>query len=317
MALRNRICSIGASFFSRAQGSRALGPILDQQVLKPIDEQSAALISSKYGPSTAHLLHTCSCSCHHCQSTAISPTVVGGMLSTVRSESCRLQTPYNFIPARLASSDASTSNEKDKATEGRPGAASDAKPEGDSAAADAETPSVDEMLAQLKDKESAAEKLAGQVEQLTDSLKRSLAEMENVRMRAQREVDSAKKFASQPLVKSLLDVPDNLERAAASVPAEALREESTMDTAKLRSLLKGLLEGMQATEKIMLGILNKHGVEQYNPINEKFDPNLHNALFEVADPTKEVGTIAVVTKRGYKLHDRVIRPAEVGVVRSS
>jgi molecular chaperone GrpE len=73
---------------------------------------------------------------------------------------------------------------------------------------------------------------------------------------------------------------------------------------------------VQATEKILLQVLKKQGVEQFNPEGDKFDPNLHNALFEVPDGTKEAGVVAVVTKRGYRLHERVIRPAEVGVTRA-
>jgi molecular chaperone GrpE len=155
------------------------------------------------------------------------------------------------------------------------------------------------------------------VADLTDKLKRSLAEMENVRARSTREVENAKKFASQGFVKDLLDVPDNLERAAASVPETALSAEGgEMDVEKLRVLLRGLLEGVRATERIMLQVLRKQGVEQFNPLGDKFDPNLHNALFEVPDGSNEAGIVAVTTKRGYRLHERVIRPAEVGVTRA-
>ncbi|GLC54380.1 Mitochondrial matrix cochaperone [Pleodorina starrii] len=191
--------------------------------------------------------------------------------------------------------------------------------EGDVGAADTSAgtePSPQELIAQMKVKEEQAAKLTQQVESLTDSLKRTLADMENLRARTAREVDVSKKFAIQGFVKALLDVPDNLERAAGVVPPEALKEDGGLPVEKLRSLLSGLLEGVRATESIMMKVLKQHGVERYDPTGQAFDPNLHNALFDVPDPSKENNTIAIVTKKGYKLNDRVVRPAEVGVVRN-
>ncbi|PNH01718.1 GrpE, mitochondrial [Tetrabaena socialis] len=177
-------------------------------------------------------------------------------------------------------------------------------------------PSAHELIAQLKVKEEHATKLTTQVETLTDSLKRTLADMENLRMRTAREVDVSKKFAIQGFVKALLDVPDNLERAAGVVPPEALQEEGGVTPEKMRNLLSGLLEGVRATESILMKVLKQNGVERYDPAGQPFDPNLHNALFDVPDPSKDNNIIAMVTKKGYKLNDRVIRPAEVGVVRN-
>ncbi|GIL90607.1 hypothetical protein Vretifemale_18393 [Volvox reticuliferus] len=176
--------------------------------------------------------------------------------------------------------------------------------------------STQELIIAMKAKEEHAAKLTQQVESLTDSLKRTLADMENLRARTAREVDVSKKFAIQGFVKALLDVPDNLERAASVVPAEALKEESGVPTEKLRTLLSGLLEGVRATESILHKVLKQHGVERYDPTGQTFDPNLHNALFDVPDSSKENNTIGIVTKKGYKLNDRVIRPAEVGIVRN-
>ncbi|GIL46580.1 hypothetical protein Vafri_3551 [Volvox africanus] len=176
--------------------------------------------------------------------------------------------------------------------------------------------STQELIMQMKAKEERASKLAQQVESLTDSLKRTLADMENLRTRTAREVDVSKKFAIQGFVKALLDVPDNLERAASVVPPDALKEENGYTSEKLRVLLSGLLEGVRATESILHKVLKQHGVERYDPIGQTFDPNLHNALFDVPDSSKENNTIGIVTKKGYKLNDRVVRPAEVGVVRN-
>jgi len=100
------------------------------------------------------------------------------------------------------------------------------------------------------------------------------------------------------------------------VPGAALSNEGEIDREQAVKLLKALHEGVQATEKILLQVLKQAGVEQYNPVNEKFDPNYHMAMFEVPDPTKEPGMIAMVHKRGYLMHDRVLRAAEVGVVKA-
>lgn len=183
---------------------------------------------------------------------------------------------------------------------------------------EAPSPTAEEYEALVKQiKEAAVKevKLSDQVKDLTDRLMRSLAEMENVRTRSAREVDNAKRFGPQAMIKDLLDVPDNLERAAASVPQAVIDGGEAADADKLKALLRGLLEGVRATEKILMQVLRKQGVERFDPMGEKFDPNLHSALFEVPDGTKEAGTVAVVTKKGYRLHERVIRPADVGVTR--
>ncbi|MEW5306206.1 MAG: hypothetical protein WDW36_008689 [Sanguina aurantia] len=174
----------------------------------------------------------------------------------------------------------------------------------------------DEHLAsQLLAQEAATKQLTKQVEQLTHALKSSLADMENLRMRTSRDVDNAKKFAIQGFVKDLFDVSDNLERAATVVPPGTLaKEESAASPEQLRAMLRGLVEGVNATEQIMTQVFKKNNVVQYNPVDEQFDPNFHMALFKVPDASKTPGTIAVVTKRGYSLAGRVIRPAEVGVV---
>lgn len=87
------------------------------------------------------------------------------------------------------------------------------------------------------------------------------------------------------------------------------------DTGKL---LQSLLEGMLLTERLLVKTFSKHGVVKFEPVGEPFDPNAHMALFNLppSEVAKEPGTVAVVTKAGYKLHERVIRPAEVGVVQA-
>ncbi|CAA3032487.1 grpE homolog 2, mitochondrial-like isoform X1 [Olea europaea subsp. europaea] len=150
-------------------------------------------------------------------------------------------------------------------------------------------------------------------EQMKDKVLRTLAEMENVKDRTKREADNAKKFAIQNFSKSLLDVADNLGRASAAAKESFLKIETSNDDAGAVSQLKTLLEGVEMTEKQLIEIFKKFGVEKYDAMNEEFDPNRHNAVFQVPDASKPANHVAVVLKAGYILHDRVIRPAEVGV----
>lgn len=123
-----------------------------------------------------------------------------------------------------------------------------------------------------------------------------------------REISDAKQYGIQNFVKDLLEVADVLSKATESVPKEALSSNSH---------LKSLFEGLQMTEAQLQSVFRRYGVTQINPIGEKFNPNHHEALFEQEDSSKEPGTIGTVTKIGYKLHDRIVRPAMVGVIKIS
>ncbi|GBF88541.1 grpE mitochondrial-like [Raphidocelis subcapitata] len=202
----------------------------------------------------------------------------------------------------------------DAAGKGKAEAEAAAGASGDeSGASDAEPPSVEHLTAELREREKAVEELQAKVNDLADSFKRSLAEMENLRQRTSRQVENAQKFAVEPIIKSLLDVADNLQRAADAVPGSVLDGSEEIDPERTLKLLRSLLEGVRMTEGVLIKVFQRHGVEQYNPAGEKFDPNLHSAMFEVPDATKEAGVIAMVSKRGYKMHDRILRAAEVGV----
>eukprot|EP00245_Coleochaete_scutata_P016529 TRINITY_DN7748_c0_g1_i1.p1 TRINITY_DN7748_c0_g1~~TRINITY_DN7748_c0_g1_i1.p1 ORF type:complete len:315 (+),score=66.43 TRINITY_DN7748_c0_g1_i1:80-1024(+) len=154
------------------------------------------------------------------------------------------------------------------------------------------------------------------VKDLKDKLVRTFADMENLRERTQRELDSLKKYANQEFAKDLLEVADYLALAQASVP-EAFRKPGgeQPDAAATSKLLASLLTGVEMTEKELMRVFKKHGLERFDPTGEPFNPNAHMAQFEVADETKTPGTISMVTKVGYTLHSRVIRPAGVGIVR--
>lgn len=151
-----------------------------------------------------------------------------------------------------------------------------------------------------------AAKLEAEAAELRDQLLRALAEAENQRRRSQREREDAVRYAAAPLVRDLLAVADNLSRALESVPSEAAGAEETLET---------LLEGVRLTEKELQSAFERHGIVKLEPLGERLDPHRHEAMFEVPDPDQPAGTIAQVIQPGYLLHDRLLRPARVGVAK--
>lgn len=152
-------------------------------------------------------------------------------------------------------------------------------------------------------------KLQEDLTQLKDKYVRSLAEMENVRQRMKKQVDDAKLYGIQGFCKDLLEVADILHTATHSVPEDQLSSSPH---------LKDLFNGLTMTELQLQKVFGKHGLIQVSPAEgEKFDPNVHEALFQVPTTDKEGDTVAVVQKIGYKLHDRTVRPALVGVFKAS
>ena len=143
---------------------------------------------------------------------------------------------------------------------------------------------------------------------------RTLADMENLRTRTQRQNEDAKKFAVQGFAKDLLDVADNMDRACATVTEEIITEAKN-DAGKLEALLRSFKEGVELTQRQLSSGFKKHGLVKFDPVDEPFDANEHMALFNVpvGETKKEPWSVAVVTKDGYRLHDRVVRAAEVGV----
>jgi molecular chaperone GrpE len=149
------------------------------------------------------------------------------------------------------------------------------------------------------------EKLKIEASELKDQNLRLVAEMENLRRRTQREVADAKNFAIANFARDMLGVNDNLRRAIEAVPDEK-RETGSDD-------FKGLLEGVELTEKSMLSTLERHGVKKLEPEGERFDPNFHQAMFEVPNPDVPNNTVVQVVQSGYQIGERVLRPAMVGV----
>jgi molecular chaperone GrpE len=131
------------------------------------------------------------------------------------------------------------------------------------------------------------------------------ADMENLRRRTEREKQDSAKYAISNFARDVLTIGDSLTRALATIPAEV--REAADDT------LKGLLEGVEMTEREMVNVLSRHGVKIDEPKGIKFDPNLHQAIFEVEDAELPAGTVTEVVQAGYVIGERVLRPAMVGV----
>lgn len=163
-----------------------------------------------------------------------------------------------------------------------------------------ETPTVTEEP-QESDHKGALE---AEVASLKDKLLRAMAEIENTKRRYQREVEDMSKYAISNFARDLLSASDNLRRALESIPAEE-KEAS--------SFLKTLVEGVELTEKDLLKAFEKYKIERIVPMGEKFDHNFHQAMFEVESDEHPSGTIVNVMQVGYKIHDRLLRPALVGV----
>ena len=141
--------------------------------------------------------------------------------------------------------------------------------------------------------------------ELKDRLLRTLAEMENLRKRTEREVADSRLYSVAAFARDLLVVADNMRRALDAVTPE-LRSNA-------QSGAKALIDGVELTERELLKALEKNGVRQFTPQGEKFDPNRHQAMFEIPDATVPAGSVVQVVQPGYMIGERVLRPAMVGV----
>lgn len=158
-------------------------------------------------------------------------------------------------------------------------------------------PPNDEMMAQLE-----AEKA-----DLTDRFVRLAADMENLRRRTERDMKDAKSYSIANFARDMLGVADNLRRALDAIPEDARNGGDAG--------YKALIEGVEMTERAMLSALERHGVKKLAPEGEKFDPNFHQAMFEVPNAAVPNNTVVQVVQAGYVIGDRVLRPAMVGVAR--
>jgi molecular chaperone GrpE len=158
------------------------------------------------------------------------------------------------------------------------------------------------------EQDNGAAKIAALEDELRnakDQILRALAETENTRKRGLKDRDDARKYAVTDFARDLLDFSDNFSRALASIPAEAAGDER----------IKGVMDGLRAMEGSLLATLDKHGIKKITPLGEPFNPNFHEVMFEAPGSGKPPGTIVQVVDSGYVLHDRLLRPARVGIAR--
>src|SRR5262249_27555163 len=146
------------------------------------------------------------------------------------------------------------------------------------------------------------ETLQAENQELKERLLRTLADSENTRRRIERSAEDSRKFALSNFARDLLTVADTLHRAV-----EATKS-GTVDPA--------VAEGVEATERMLTSVLERAGVRKVSALGEKFDPSLHEAMAEVDDSRKAPGSVAEVMEEGYTIHDRLLRPARVVVVKA-
>ena len=145
-----------------------------------------------------------------------------------------------------------------------------------------------------------------EIAELKDKLLRTLADMENLRRRSQKDREDAVKFSAANFARDMLSVADNLRRATESIP-----KEDEVDGVSLAAFI----EGISLTEKELISTLERHGIRKIEPVGEKFDPKFHEAMYEVPSADAENGTVMQVVEAGYVIHDRLLRPAKVGIAK--
>ncbi len=184
----------------------------------------------------------------------------------------------------------------------------------DDPAADAAEAAAADIAANTADADAAGDgetdamaALATEAADLRDRLLRAVAETENLRRRTDRERDDLRRYAIADFARDLLGVADNMRRALDSVAAEA-RDDNPA--------LASLLEGVELTERELLNTLEKHGVRPVDPVGEKLDPNLHQAMTQIEDDSAAPGTVVQVMQTGYTIHDRLLRAAMVVVAKA-
>lgn len=148
--------------------------------------------------------------------------------------------------------------------------------------------------------------LEAQVNELRDRMLRAVAEADNTRKRLERERQDTAKFAVSGFAKNMLTVADNLRRALEAIPEEARTSDDMLAT---------IYQGVEATERELLRIFESNHIVKINPMDEVFDPNFHEVMFEAEMPDKPAGTVIQVIEPGYLIHERLLRPARVGVAK--
>lgn len=173
------------------------------------------------------------------------------------------------------------------------------------------TEAAADAAATAADGDAAAARIAtleAEATELKDRVLRTIAEMENLRRRTEREVADARQYAIAAFARDMLTAGDNLARAIEAVPEEARSGNEA---------LTALIDGVEMTERDLVNSLEKHGVRKLDPLGQKFDPHMHQAVFEVPTSEQPAGTVMQVMQSGYVIGDRVLRPAMVGVAKGA
>lgn len=171
-----------------------------------------------------------------------------------------------------------------------------------------EEPEAQEGAAEEQSPEARIAELEAELKSVNDRALRLMAEAENIRRRTERDREETLRYAASGLAKDLLNVADNLRRALAAVPDE-LREGD--------EAAKNFVVGVEMTEKELLTAFEKHGIQQILPLGEKFDYEKHQAMFELENTGQPAGTVVEMMQPGYVMHDRLLRPAMVGVAKGN
>jgi len=172
---------------------------------------------------------------------------------------------------------------------------------------DASTSTDAAATPQANEAADPAAALVREAAEYKDRWLRALAEMENLRRRTERDVADARNYGITQFARDVVTVADNMERALQALDDE-MRE-------KADAAVKVLLDGVELTERELLKVLEKHGVQKLDPKGQKFDPHRHQAMFEVPDDTVPSGTVVQVVQAGYMIGERVLRPALVGIAK--
>ena len=207
-----------------------------------------------------------------------------------------------------------TTDEAGEATEAKADAETSSEA-GETQMPEAETPDIKTPDTQTPDTEKdaqaeeaeAAPSLEDRLADTNDQLLRALAELENTRRRADRDRAEALKYGAASFARDMLGVADNLQRALNAV--------AELDQETLPDAAKSLLEGVAATERDLIASMGRHKVSPVSPMGEKFDPNMHEAMFEAPGTGQPAGTIIEVIEAGYMMDERLLRPAKVGIAK--
>ena len=197
--------------------------------------------------------------------------------------------------AANAATDENQAAAQDEGTDGGPNADTESDPAG--------APETDDISG-----DETFDALIAERDSLKDQLLRALADVENMRRRTEREIETARKYSHTGFARDLVGAIDNLARAIEAAPAA--------DDEAVGESVNALITGLEMSWTEIQATMERHGIRRISPLGEKFDYNFHQAMFEMPHPDQPPGTVVEVVQHGYVLHDRLLRPAMVGVAKA-